>query len=361
MKYRWRTDLNWLCGASLGRWASLLRENRFDPAYAHRVAQISALSTYNSLLGVYDGLRSGRDFSHVPVREPLFVLGHWRSGTTFLFDLLACDPRRAAPNTFQVTNPRTFLSTEHVSARLFRGLVPDRRVQDDVPLGFHTPEEDEYAIALMSGCSPYLGRSFPDRLAHYERFLALRDVTPAEREAFRAAMVEFLQRVTVRHGRPLILKSPAHTARVRHLVEWFPDAKFVHVHRDPYEVFASTRRLYDTIDWFWTLQRREADADAVILRQYEALHRAWFEDRERIPAGHLHELRYDDLAKDPLGALRATYAALDLGPFDPDPVERWLATVRDHRNNVFPPLTIDERSRVQAAAAQSFDAWGYAR
>ena len=359
MKYRWRTDLNWLCGASLSFWAGLLRENHVSPAYAHRAAQIGLLSTYNSVLQRYDAVRSGRDFSGVHVPAPLFVLGHWRSGTTFLLDLLATDPARATPNTFQVTNPRTFLSTERVSARLFRGLVPNRRVQDDVPLGFDTPEEDEYAVALLSGCSPYLGRSFPDRLAHYERFLTLRDATDAERARFHAAMREFMQRLTVHYQRPLVLKSPAHTARVRWLLEWFPDARFVHIHRHPYEVFASTRRLYDTVDWFWTLQERRGDHDAVILRQYGALHSAWLEDRGRIPAGRLYELPYDALAADPIGALRQVYTALDLGALPVAPAEAWLARVRGHQNNVLPPLSEGDKERVRAVAAPMMATYGY--
>jgi hypothetical protein len=363
VKHRWRTDLNWLCGATASRWVGLLKSNRVDPAYWHRAALVSVLSLYNSALQRYDAWRSGTDFSGVAVRRPLFVLGHWRSGTTWLFHMLAQDPRRAAPNAFQTVNPTTFLSTEAFSSRVFGFLVPDKRVQDDLPLGFHLPEEDEYAIGLLCGCTPYLGRSFPDRLAHYERYLTLHDCTAEEVEAFGTALREFAARLTVHHGRPLVLKSPAHTGRVPVLLERFPDARFVHIHRDPYTVFQSTRHLYDTVDWFWTLQRRSGDIDEVILRQYRLLHEAWFADRDRIGAGRLHELAYTDLVADPLGEMQRLYEALDLGDFavaEPH-VRAYLSALGPYTPNVLPPLTEAERKRVAEVAAPCFDAWGYPR
>jgi omega-hydroxy-beta-dihydromenaquinone-9 sulfotransferase len=364
-KHQWRVDLNWLCGITPGQWMRLLRQNRVHARYLHRAALITVLSCYNGALAAAEATVYRGD-ALTPVRQPLFVLGHWRSGTTWLFQLLARDPRLAAPTAYQVVNPRTFRCSEAWGGRLFGSLIPARRLQDDVPLGFHLPEEDEYAIALLSGCSPYLGRSFPDRLGVYERFLTLAACTDAERDAFGAALRAFAGRVTAHTGRRLVLKSPAHTGRVRHLLRWFPDARFVHIHRDPYAVFASTRHLYDTVDWLWTLQRRGTDHDDTILRQYRQLHDAWFADRALIPPGRLFEVAYEALVADPAGCLAQLYGALDLGT-PPDPAvgrpgpSCRIAGLPDYRPNRFPPLTSAERARVQQAAGPCFDAWGYAR
>ncbi|TNE91095.1 MAG: sulfotransferase [Deltaproteobacteria bacterium] len=363
VKYRWRTDMNWLSGVTLSQWARLLRDNRPSATYAHRVALLTVLATYNSALTRFERIRLGSDYDHVAIERPVFILGHWRSGTTWLYHLLAHDPELTAPNAFQVVNPRTFLSTEAFSSRAFRALIPNKRVQDDVPMGFHTPEEDEYAIGILSGCTPYLGRSFPDRLAHYERFLTLHDCTEPERDAFATAMVEFMRRLTVHGGTPLLLKSPAHTARVRLLLELFPDARFIHIHRDPYRVFASTRHLYDTVDWFWTLQDRDPNVDATILRQYRQMHEAWFADRELIPEGQLVELGYEQLVADPMNQLARIYAQLDLGRFEArEPLFRaYLDELGPYRANRFEPLDEATKARVQQAADPCFDAWGYPR
>ena len=363
MKHRWRTDLNWLCGVQPAAWARLLRENRIDATYAHRAAMISALALYNSMMAGVEQLRFGSDFSGVAVREPLFVLGHWRSGTTWLFNLLDQDPGRRAPSAFQAVNPRTFRSSEVLSFRLFGSLIPDKRVQDDVPMGFDTPEEDEYALGLLCGGTPYLGRSFPDRLEHYERFLTLQECSVGERRAFRGAMLEFTARLTAAFGLPLVLKSPAHTARVRWLLDWFPDARFVHIHRDPYAVFQSTRHLYDTVDWYWTLQNRPSDCDGVIARQYQKLHTAWFADCARIPGGRLVEVAYEDLVEDPLATLEQIYGGLSLPGFAAarPAMAAYLRGLGVYRVNPHPPLSSSERALVQGFAGPCFEAWGYAR
>ncbi|MEZ4320333.1 MAG: sulfotransferase [Myxococcota bacterium] len=347
MKHRWRMDLNWLCGATASTWHRLRREHGVDAAYAHRAAQITVLSAYNSAVRRFD--------RHPPrplKRDPVFVLGHWRSGTTWLYHRMAEAPGLTAPNAFQVVNPLTFRASEPVASRVFAGLVPEKRVQDDVPLGFALPEEDEYAIALLAGTSPYLGRSFPRALPFYERFLTLDACTDAERTAFHRAMRVFLGRLMDGADARPLLKSPAHTARVKHLLRWFPDARFVHIHRDPFAVFASTRHLYDTVDWFWTLQRRDGSPDATILRQYRAVHDAWFASRDLIAPGHLVELAYEDLVADPQGQLDRVFAGLGLGAAPTVPA-------RPHRANRFPDLSEADQDAVRDVAAACFDAWGY--
>ncbi len=361
MKHRWRVDLHFLGGSGLRSWARLLASHRVDPVYAHRAAVLTGLAAYNS---VVRRLEPDPGAPFPVVDDPLFVVGHWRSGTTFLHHLLAADPRHVAPTLFQVVNPRSSWASADLGRRLFGGLVPPRRMQDDVPMSFGTPEEDEYAVALLSGCSPYLGRVFPDAAEHYERFLTLREGSPEEVAAFRGALRAFVGRLArSAPGRRVVLKSPAHTARVPVLLAEFPRARFVHVHRHPDEVFASTRHLYDTVDWLWLLQRRAEPADVVILRQLRIVLEAWLEDRARLAPERVIEVAYDALAADPIGTLRRIYAHLELGAFEPaeGAVREHLRAVSDHRPNAFPPLNPADRRAVRDAAARAFDAWGYPR
>jgi hypothetical protein len=57
--------------------------------------------------------------------------------------------------------------------------------------------------------------------------------------------------VTLRCGgcKPLLIKSPVHTARVALLLRLFPRARFVYVHRDPLTVFSSAAHMADTYYW----------------------------------------------------------------------------------------------------------------
>src|SRR5207245_5469736 len=83
--------------------------------------------------------------------------------------------------------------------------------------------------------------SFPQRYEHYTRYLTFAGVPAAELEEWKRTMVWFLKKLTLRYRRPIVLKSPPHTARIRLLLELFPEARFVNIHRDHGAVFLSCR------------------------------------------------------------------------------------------------------------------------
>ena len=167
LKHRWSLGHNYLAGISTRDWWRLLRENRFalDPVYWHRAAFITLVSVANSYYGWREERSYGEAIEKVEItRPPLFILGHWRSGTTLLHNLLAQDTEQFAyANTYQVINPHTFLCTEETNTRRFARLVPPRRPMDNMALSFQAPQEDEFAPCLMSLRSLYLGISFARR------------------------------------------------------------------------------------------------------------------------------------------------------------------------------------------------------
>src|SRR5690606_29592456 len=108
-------------------------------------------------------------------KPPGFILGHWRSGTTHLHNLLAQDDVNFAyANTYQVVNPHTFLATEEMNTRRFAWMIPEQRPMDNMALSFQSPQEDEFAPLLISLMSSYLGVSFPRRENFYNRYLTFR-------------------------------------------------------------------------------------------------------------------------------------------------------------------------------------------
>src|SRR5205085_11917763 len=135
-------------------------------------------------------------------------------------------------------------------------------------------------------CSPYLGWMFPRRRDHYERYLTLRDVPRQEVGRWKAGLLSFLRKLTWKYGRPLLLKSPTHTCRIRLLLELFPDARFVHIRRDPYTVFLSTRRLHQTVERQVGFQRHPGrDVEGYILRRYRLMYDVIVEERGLVPHG----------------------------------------------------------------------------
>jgi LPS sulfotransferase NodH len=170
--------------------------------------------------------------------------------------------------------------------------------------------------------------------------------------------------MTWKFGRPLVLKSPPHTCRIRLLLEMFPDARFVHIHRDPYAVFRSTR---GTIRTDKTLCLQEAsdspDPDARIIRRYRIMYDSFFEERHLIPEGRFHELSFEELERDPVGVVRRIYEHLDIHGFEEfEPsLKRYAGSVSGYRKNEFPELPETLREKIAHAWERSFEEWGYPR
>lgn len=366
LKHRWSLGHNYMTGATFGIWWSLLRQNgfRLSPAYWHRAAVITAASLMNSAFAQWERQRHGAAIEAVKIRNPpLFILGHWRSGTTLLHDLLAQDALQFQfANTYQVANPLTFLTTERAVTRLLPGLLPEKRPMDNMALAFTSPQEDEFAPLLMTGLSVYLGVSFPQTGAKYERYLSFRGVPQPEIARWQAALLGFMKKLSLTDSRALLLKSPPHTARIRHLLEMFPDARFVHIHRDPYTVFQSQRHFFDTAGWYTYLQRPDLGAiDEGILQRHETMYDAYFEDLPLIPEGQFAELRFDRLEAAPVAEIAGVYDRLGLAGFDSfrPRLEAYVESLSGYRKNSFAPLDETTRAMVAARWRRSFDHGGY--
>ncbi|HEX2101296.1 MAG TPA: sulfotransferase [Candidatus Synoicihabitans sp.] len=366
LPHRWSLAHNYLAGITAGAWWRLLRENRFaiSPAYWHRAAFITLSSLLNSWHARRESRQHGAAVSKTRITQPpVFILGHWRSGTTHLHNLLALDESFAFANTYQVVNPATFLTTEEVRARRYAWMVPPKRLMDNMALSFAAPQEEEFAPALASLRSLYLGMSFPRRMAHYERHLTF-DGCPEDARAWQEGLRAFCQKLTYKYGehRPLLLKSPPNTARVRLLLELFPDARFIHIHRHPHEVYRSQLHFYNTVLWHTYLQRPDrSQLAAEVLARYRTVFDALFRDLPLIPNGRLHELSFDELERDPVGSVARSYAALELPHFDTmrPKLEQYTAGLRGYEKNKFAPLDPATRARVNAAAAPVLERYGY--
>jgi hypothetical protein len=211
-------------GITTGDWLALLRENGFavDLPYLWQAAAITLGSIGNSLGRRREEVAFGRVVANAEIEPPIFILGIWRSGTTQLQNLLAVDRRFATPNWYQVSYPHMFLSTEAMSSRLGGFFVPKRRLQDNMWFGFDFPAEEEMALCVTTPLLPLLSWVFPRRADYYDRYLILRGIPDTQVAEWEAALLEFVWKLVYKYRKPLILKSPAHTACIRLLLEVFP-------------------------------------------------------------------------------------------------------------------------------------------
>ncbi|HKI19004.1 MAG TPA: sulfotransferase [Isosphaeraceae bacterium] len=355
-----------LQGMTLGDWWAVLRRHRFaiDLQHLPRALVQTAFSISNSVNARIELRRFGRRIEAARVETPLFILGHYRSGTTHLHNLLALDPQFAAPTLFQVLNPHTFLSTERWVAPVADRLIGRRRCQDEMAQSTGVPSEDEFALCTMTGLSPYMGWCFPGDGVDYGRYLTFRGVTDEEVARWEHALTTFLKKLTVRFGRSLVLKSPPHTARIRLLLGLFPDARFVNIHRNPYVVFRSERHTIRVAQPFYHLRDGPIqDSDDRIISVYTEMYDAYFEERGLIPEGRLCDVAFEDLEREPVGVIGSIYESLGLSGFEElrPRLEGYLASIAGYRKNRHDELEEPLRRRIAQDWSRSFDEWGYER
>jgi hypothetical protein len=268
-----------------------------------------------------------------------------------------------SPTTIKCSTPHTFLSTEAVNSRLIEFFMPKRRPIDNMEWNMRSPQEDEFALSVSTFKSPCIGWAFPRRRGDYDRYLTFRAVSGAEVAQWQKALVLFLKKLTWKYGRPLVLKSPPHTCRIRLLLQMFPEAKFVHIHRNPYVVFQSSRRTFQVLFELHRVQSpRLNDLDEWVLRQYREMYEVFFEERCLIPEGQFHEVCFEELEKHPVGQVRRLYAALNLPEFGhAEPaVRRYVDSIAGYKKNEFPDLPADLRTRIAAEWRPCFEEWAYA-
>jgi len=351
-------------GTLFGDWLRILNDNRFDvdARYWPRAAMLTSNSVWNSVVRRWEDWRYGAAVRNTEIQPPVFVLGVWRSGTTHLHNLLSRDRRFAYPNTFEVLLPHTFLTTQAAGSRVMQWMMPPTRPMDNVAMGVDEPQEDEFAL-VASGLSFMLGLViFPRSKGRYQQFLTLRDAGPEELQRWKKALLSFLRKLSFKYHRPLVLKSPAHTGRLQVLLELFPQAKFVHVHRNPYEVFQSTMHTWRKVQTFWGLQEGEVTEERVLADNAE-IYDAFFAERHRLNDENYCEVRYDELTTDPIGELRRIYRRLVLPEFEQvEPtIREYAQSIEGYARNSYAKLAETTRERVFQAWSRSFAEWGYER
>lgn len=251
--------------------------------------------------------------------DPVFILGHWRSGTTLLHELLVTDPRFASPNTFQCFAPSHFLLSEYLMLKFGNFLLPKKRPMDEMEAGWTLPQEDEFALMNLGVPSPYLRIAFPRTQSKALDYFDMQGLTAKEKSRWSEQFCWFIKVLTYHYDqKQLVLKSPPHTGRVAELVKLFPNAKFVHLTRDPRKLFSSTMRLWTSLDSVQGLQKTldRDDMKRYVTECLKRMYEGFEEGRAAIPKDRIVDLRYEDLVAEPFEIIRQLYDKLQLGDFE---------------------------------------------
>lgn len=351
-------------GMNLGDWLRVLHRNRSNVSagFWGRLAFLTAMGVMNSILQYYEIIIFGTRIKRVRIKKPpLFIIGHWRSGTSHLHNLLCLDENLNCPNTYQTMFPHHFLCSEKVCKRIFDVIEPSKRPMDNMPFRAHVPQEDEFATAALSTSSPYMRFFFPVTGDPGYSEPDPRQMPAEILEKWKTSLVYFFKKLNYLSSKRLVLKSPPHLGRLSTLLDLFPGARFIHIIRNPYSVYLSTRKLWrTTIAYSFLQETKEEFMDDLILNMYAELFSLFERDRRRVPQELLHEMKFEDLVKEPRKTLQLAYGKLGLSGFEQfwQKAESYLDSISDYHQNIYHLDEISKRA-VQQRWSTTFDRYGY--
>jgi len=253
-------------------------------------------------------------------KDPIFIVGHWRSGTTHLHNILCQDPQMAYVTTFQSVFPDTLFNK--VGRFIFEGfariLIPGTRKGDNVILGTSLPQEEEFAIGDKTTISFYYFWMFPRSLKKfYDQCIRFKGVDDAKIKSWKKDYKLLITKALRNTKRERFLsKNPPNTGRIEVLLEMFPNAKFIHIHRNPVEVYLSTQNFFNKMLphlQLQTIDPLKLEEDIILL--YKDIMQDYMRQREMIPNGQLVEISFEELERNPKLCIENLYRSLDLSGY----------------------------------------------
>ncbi|MEM6451900.1 MAG: sulfotransferase [Cyanobacteria bacterium P01_D01_bin.105] len=281
-------------------------------------------------------------------RPPIFILGHWRSGTTFLYNVLSRSPQFAYLTPLATGLPWDFLTLGKALEPMLNKALPEGRFIDNVPVKPDSPQEDEIALASMQTLSFYHGLYFPKRFVEYfNAGIFLEGASQQEIHRWEQTVIHFYKKLRLQNpGKQLLIKNPVYTARVAHLRRLYPNAKFIHIYRNPYRVFHSTENFYRKLFPELAFQPfNQVPVREVILSSYPKMMNALYRDVQDLPKENFIEFNFESFESDPISQFQIVYAQLGLENWEIDKslFQQYLSEQKHYRKNkyAFSPESIE--------------------
>jgi hypothetical protein len=257
-------------------------------------------------LHLEDDRRRHPEIAQQEICAPVFIVGLPRSGTTVLHTLLGADPVHRVPRTWEVMSP----SPPNVQDRQQRIRYADRDLamlrwlaptfEQVHATGANLPQE---CVSLMS--PTFMSDQFDTmfNIPSYRAWFFRQDPRPAYEFHQR-----FLQHLQFRRSADRwILKAPAHMFAANALLSMYPDAKFVHLHRDPIEAVASVSSLVTILRRVFSdsVDPVQVGHDAMVYWS-EAL-KTFMRVRDTLPSDRVCDVHYEEVRRDPIAATKRVY------------------------------------------------------
>jgi hypothetical protein len=321
------------------------------PVFLPRLFLLLFNSLLSSFFTVIERHKYSRRIRTVQIEKPpVFIVGHWRTGSTYLHQLISLDPQFATPTTVQTVIPDHFLFSSGYYSPLMKLHTARGRSMDDIEVLPTEPQEDEFALIRMGSESPLEKLFFPSGnryfLLDYEEYIP----KGKELEEWKKNLLTFYRKITFLTGKQIVSKNPYHTMRIPLLAEMFPGARFIHICRSPYEVVPSTVKMWNIMAYSNRLKNNWKEPDIAevssVLRSFlESVSR----EKKNLGKNQFAEVQFENLENDPVKELKRIYMELNLpwsGEFEKN-AWNFIAARKNYKKNVY-RLKEEERNTIGA-------------
>jgi omega-hydroxy-beta-dihydromenaquinone-9 sulfotransferase len=335
-----------LAGTTSGKLLKMILKNgiSLNPKLLFRLLFLMQNGIWASFFKRREKAKYGKKLAQTPVvKNPVIIIGHWRTGSTMLHQLMSLDKNLVAPTVFQVSLPDSFLVSEKYYRPVMSSMMSPTRPMDNVKLGFDEPQEDEYALLKLTGDSPLTDVIFQKSKNYFLK--SYPDFNPKNVEEWTRAIRTFCNKLHFITNKQILLKNPFHSLRIDLLRETFPDVKFIHIHRHPYKVIPSTINMWNIVakqnrlkgTWKEPTLRETSEVLNGMLNQIR-------KDLSALPTGSFTEVNFEIFEKDVVLSLKKIYQELGLEyslEFEKN-VNNYLSGLKDYKKNIF---NLDEKDK----------------
>lgn len=286
---------------------SLNKHNNFNPfgkiAFHHQLK--NRLKTRKYL----NQLHSSKTFSDPA--DPVFVIGLPRSGTTLLFNLLSLDVSHRSPQYWEIMNPFPLAKTSkekdkkikkvNRDLRLAKTLIPKLRNLHTIRA--QTPEECEQIATMNVRSFVYLCMADVPEYIDYLKGCSFNSVFEWHKKFFQVLELD---------GKPQrwLLKDPSHIGHLPEILHTYPNAKFIHIHRDPIESVGSFCSLTKNIRSAFSKKVNTEDIGATVIDFWMHNLNKGIEYRKNISSQNIVDISYQEFIKSPLDHIKKSYVHL---------------------------------------------------
>ena len=339
-KNSFKLPVTTLVGSSFSNFKEVVSGHKVDKNFQTKYHLSKAISGILGAVGSYENWLFRKKINDFEIKEaPIFIIGFWRSGTTLMHNLITQNPDFGYVTTYQGVFPNLCMLNQWWIKGIAKLVMPETRPYDNMKLDFQYPQEEEIAMGNLQSLSFYNFFYFPNDIDYYAKHdLLLKDVPDEKIQAWKKAYINLIKTALINsNGKRFVSKNPPNTARIKTLLEMFPEAQFVYMHRNSYESIFSFQRFMHAVHDGIKLQNYDQEVHTHnMVKIYKTVLEHYNEQKKLIPAGQLIEVKYEEFEQDMISHTKKVYDKLSIPGFEKALpfMEKHVAEISNHKRRI---------------------------